>query len=255
MRLEHHALYLGRVMHRRLKPFRHRLDYRVFSLLVDIDRLDDLNALSPLLGYNRPALASFQDRDHGPRDGNPLRPWIDARLAEKGLDCRGGRIRLLCFPRLFGYVFNPLSIWYCEDAGGQLTAILYEVANTFGEQHSYLLPVTEEAGPVRQEAEKQFHVSPFLAMDCRYRFRLNRPGRKLNVLIREEDGDGDEILIACHDADYRALTRRNVIRAMLGHPLMTVKVIAGIHWEAAKLFAKGARYHARPRKAASPSSL
>jgi DUF1365 family protein len=151
---------------------------------------------------------------------------------------------------LFGYVFNPLSIWYCEDREGRMRAILYEVANTFGETHGYLLDVPETPGsasaPIRQDVDKCFYVSPFLDMDCRYRFRLNRPEERLSVLIREEDGEGDEILIAAHTANRQPLTDRTLGRALISHPLMTMKVMLGIHWEALKLVLKGARYHRRP---------
>lgn len=240
------GLYPGQVLHRRLKPMRHRLDYRVFSILVDIDRIADIAAGSRLLAHNRFGIVGFHDRDHGPRDGSPLRPWIEGHLAARGIDLAGGPIRLLCFPRLFGYVFNPLSVWFCWHRDGRLKAVLYEVSNTFGEHHGYLLPVEGGANPIVQSTDKCFYVSPFIEMDCRYRFRLKVPGERLSILIRQEDAAGDEILIAAQTGRRRALDDRGLARALAGHPLMTLKVIAGIHWEALKLLLKGARFHKRP---------
>lgn len=248
------GLYLGRVLHRRLKPMRHRLDYRVFSLLVDIDRIGEIAARSRLLSHNRFGLVGFHDRDHGPRDGSPLRPWIERHLAARGIDLDGGPVRLLCFPRLFGYVFNPLSVWFCWRRDGGLAAILYEVSNTFGEHHGYLLPVEDDTQPIVQSTDKCFYVSPFIEMDCRYRFRVKVPGEHLSILIRQEDAEGDEILIAAQTGRRRALDDRALTRALGTHPLMTVKVMAGIHWEALKLVLKGARFHKRPSPPAHPVS-
>lgn len=241
------GLYLGRVMHRRLKPFGHRLDYGVFSLLLDIDRVEDTARTLKLFAYNRWGVLSFRDRDHGAADGSSLRPWVEACLAARGIDLGGGPIRLLCFPRLWGYVFTPLSIFYCYDKAGGLGAIIYEVRNTFGEKHAYVLTVSGQgASPVEQAADKVFHVSPFIEMDCRYRFRLSRPGNTLKVLIRQSDGIGDPLLIASHVATRRVLTDRSILSAILRYPLMTIKVMAAIHWEALKLWAKGARFYRKP---------
>jgi DUF1365 family protein len=240
-------VYRGTVLHKRLKPFVHELTYSVFSLLVDIDALDDLDRRLRLFGYNRLAPISLHDKDYGRRDGTPPRAWIDACLREHGLgDLVGGPVRLLTFPRLWGFVFNPLSIYYCHDATGRLGAVLYEVSNTFGESHGYLLPVEEEDGAVHQSADKIFHVSPFIEMDCRYRFGLNRPGEKLTVTIRQSDSAGDPILMAKHTARGVAITDAALAKAIAGNPLMTAKVIGGIHWEALKLWLKGAKFYAKP---------
>ncbi len=242
------GLYIGRVMHRRLKPFGHRLDYGVFSLLIDIDRVSDVSRKLRLLAHNRWGVLSFHDADHGNCDGQPLRSWVEHCLEERDLDLKGGPIRLFCFPRLWGYAFNPLSIFYCYDPQGRLGALLYEVRNTFGEKHAYVLKVddAEPSSQVDQETAKVFHVSPFIGMDCRYRFRLTKPGETLKVLIKQSDGEGDPLLIASHVAARRELSDRAITAAVCRFPLMTIKVIAAIHWEALKLWGKGARFHRKP---------
>ncbi len=241
------AVYLGHVTHKRLRPFKHRLDYRVFSLLVDLEEVSQLGRRLRVFSHNRPNLLSFHDRDHGPRDGSPLRPWIDKKLAEVGLDPAGGPVRILCFPRMLGYVFNPLSVWYCHHSDGRLVAVLYEVSNTFGEHHSYLIPVPTESSSetLRQQCKKHFYVSPFIAMAATYHFSLQAPGERLQLAIREDDQDGP-LLVASHVGKRRPFDDRTLLRAAAAHPLMTVKVIAGIHWEALKMVRKGARFVRRP---------
>ena len=240
-----HRLYLTRVMHRRLTPVGYRFEYPVFSLLLDIDRLGDLGLR--LLSVNRFNLLSFHEADHGPRDGSPLRPWADALLARWGIDLEGGRIRLLCFPRLLGYVFNPLSLWYCTHRDGSLLAVICEVSNTFGEHHSYLL---HEGGapmewPARGSARKCFHVSPLMGMDARYDFRLGQPAERLDVLIRQYTGEG-LALVASQTGKGRPLDDRACLRALARTPLMTFKVMAAIHWQALRIWLKGAPFFPKP---------
>jgi len=241
------CLYVGRVMHHRLRPFRHRFVYRVFSLFVDLDRLDALGRRSWLLAIDRPGLMSLRAEDHGARDGSPLRPWVERQLAGRGIDPAGLRLYLLCFPRLCGYVFNPLSIYYAYAPSGRLGAIIYEVKNTFGEQHAYVLPVdggADPRAPVRQSAAKNLYVSPFIDAEARYRFRLTPPGERLAVVIGEDVAEGAQ-LVATLTGERRPLTDRELLRCLLRIPLMPQKVIAGIHWEALRLWLKGARL--RPR--------
>jgi len=242
------SLYTGAVVHKRLQPFVHTLDYSVFSLLLDIDCLAQTSRQSGILKYNKPGVVSFYDKDHGPRDGTPIRPWLDRTLTAQGVDGPIGPVRLLCFPRLWGYVFNPLSIYYCYRPGGQLAAVLYEVCNTFGEWHGYLLKAdTPDGGdPIRQTTEKVFHVSPFMPVDGRYAFTLKPPSERLSLTIRYQDADGVDRMIARHMGKRADLSRATVLRALLRHPLMTWKVTAGIHWEALKLWLKGAVYHPKP---------
>jgi len=235
-------------MHRRLEPVRHRFRYRVFSMLVEIDGVDALARGLRLLSHNRFNLLSFHDRDHGPRDGAPLRPWVEGHLAAQGIDLAGGPIFLHCFPRLWGFVFNPLSLFFCYHADGRLLAVLHEVKNTFGQQHGYLLavdPARAPGAPILQACAKRFHVSPFIEMEAAYRFRLHEPEARLSILIRQH-GRGGEILVATHTARRRPLSDGQLLRAVVAHPLMTFKVVAAIHWEALRLWLKGARYRAPP---------
>jgi len=242
------CIYDGEVMHSRLRPMRHRFVYRVFSLLLDLDQAPSLARRLRLFGHNRPALFALYDRDHGERDGSPLRPWVERQLAAHGVDLVGGRIYLHCLPRLLGYVFNPLSVYWCYDAAGALKAMIYEVKNTFGGQHAYVFPVRGARSPetqIRQRAAKAFYVSPFIEMDVEYRFRVGEPGEKLSLLIREGNAEGD-ILVATHNGDRRPLTDAGLLRAFCIYPVVTLKVIVGIHWEALRLWLKGAKLQPRP---------
>lgn len=234
------CLYVGRVMHARLRPVRHKFAYRVFSLFLDLDRVGDLAAVTRGFAYNRPGLLSFYDRDHGPRTGDALRPWVEGRLHDAGLEPDGGAIRLLCFPRLLGYVFNPLSIYYCYGKTGALRALVYQVHNTFGEAHSYVCPVAGGDGVIEQSVDKNFYVSPFIEMEGGYVFRLKPPGERLAIAIRESGAAGPTLL-ATHQGSRKPFTAWNVLTACATHPLMTVKVVAGIHWEALRLWLKGVR--------------
>lgn len=242
------CIYYGEVMHHRLRPVRHRFVYRVFSLLLDLDEIPGLARRLAVFSHNRFNLFSFHNRDHGARDGSAVRPWVEQQLRGAGIGCDAAKIYVLCFPRILGYVFNPLSIYWCHDAGGVLRAIVYEVQNTFGEQHAYVLPARLGAtgGTVRQRAEKAFYVSPFMEMSASYDFRVETPEEQLFVVIRESDAEGD-LLLARHQGTRRDLSTFGLLRAFFGFPLMALKVIGGIHWEALRLWRKGVALVARPR--------
>jgi DUF1365 family protein len=237
------ALYVGEVMHARLKPIGHRFSYRVMSLLIGLDRLPAADRQSPLFGVNRAALYSFHESDHGARDGSPLRAYTQRCATEHGIDLSGGRVLLLCYPRLLGYAFNPLSVYFCYRASGELALLIYEVRNTFGDIHAYVLPVKpgemSRAG-VRQQQDKLFYVSPFIEMAMRYHFRVLPPGQRIQLRILETDRDGP-LLAATFTGLRRALSTGQLWRAFFALPLVTVKIVAAIHWEALRLWLKGAR--------------
>lgn len=251
------SLYRGEVMHARLKPMGHRFAYRVLNLMIDLDRLDEAGLQSALFGVNRRALYSFHERDHGPRDGTSLAAYARATAAAAGIDLPQGRILLLCYPRLLGYAFNPLSVYYCYRADGELALLIYEVRNTFGESHSYVCPVQPgeaSAAGIRQARDKRFYVSPFIGMQMRYHFRITRPGEALKIRILETDPDGP-LLAATFSGRRQALTTTHLIAAFLALPFVTLKVVWGIHYEAARLWLKGARLHPRPPRATAPQPV
>jgi DUF1365 family protein len=245
------ALYFGDVMHARLRPMGHRFSYRVMSLLIDLDRLDAADRQSLLFGVNRAALYGFHEADHGRRDGSSLRGYAQACAAEHGIDLTGGRVLLLCYPRLLGFTFNPLSVYFCHSARGELALIIYEVRNTFGDIHAYVLPVKpgelSEAG-IRQQQEKLLYVSPFVGMAMRYHFRVSPPGDNVKLRILETDHEGP-LLSATFNGRRRALTTAALLRAFFALPLLTLKIVAAIHWEALRLWLKGARLVPRPNDA------
>ncbi|RZI59654.1 MAG: DUF1365 domain-containing protein [Rubrivivax sp.] len=257
----HSAIYRGQVMHQRLRPLRHRLQYRMFTLLLDLDELPALDARLRWFSVGRFNLFSFRPSDHG--DGTAgdvpaLRAHVDTRLTLAGLPT-GGAIRLLAMPRLLGYAFNPLSVWFCHAPEGPLRAIVYEVNNTFGERHSYLIEVDEaqRAAPVvEQRSGKQLYVSPFLGMALEYRFRIEPPRERLSIGVSVHDsGDGAAVLNARLDAARARLTDGALLRLLVTHPLLTLKVVVGIHWEALRLWLKGARLHERPAAPDRPMTI
>lgn len=248
------ALYVGPVTHRRFKPKTHALSYRVFMLLLDLDELPDLFSRLKLLRPGRLGLMSFRARDHGDKAHDDLKTYVSARLSEAGV-AGGGPIRLLCMPRVLGYSFNPLSVYFCHDADERLSAILYEVRNTFGQRHSYLI-ATPEAGPdsVQQTAPKRFYVSPFMDMDLTYVFDVAPPGEDVRITIQVGDDTGP-VLTAAFAGQRRELTDKALLHAWITHPLLTLKVMAGIHWEAVKIVAKGFRFNGRPPLPAQPVTI
>ena len=234
------ALYVGKVMHARLKPKTHRFVYRVFSLLIDLDRLAEAGRASKLFSVGRFNLVAFHERDHGVGSG-PLAGQARETLKRAGVDLAGGRILLLCYPRILGYAFNPIATYWCYDAGGALKAVIYEVTNTFHERHAYVAPVADgELGPagLRQSRDKLMYVSPFLDMGMAYAFRLRPPGENVRLRILESDAEGP-ILSATFAGEREPLTSATLLKLCLKLPLMTVKVMGAIHWEALRLWLKG----------------
>lgn len=240
-------IYEGSVVHARLRPFTHRFDYSVFSLLVDADRLAEVDGMSKFLSVNRANIASFHERDHVDHPGETLRGFADRLLGLAGLP-PAERVLLLAYPRILGYVFNPLSVYFCYGSGGRLVAMLYAVRNTFGQRHTYVAPVSDgELGPagLRQSRAKLFHVSPFVGMDARYNFRILPPGRTVRLRILETE-QGEPMLSATFRGLARPLGTVSMAACLLKFPLLTWKIIGGIHWEALKLWLRGARFHSSP---------
>jgi DUF1365 family protein len=245
------ALYAGKVVHARLRPKRHKLTYRVFCVLLDLDEIGALSRKLKLFAHNSAAVFSFHDRDHGDGSGD-LRGWVAAQLSATGLSLAAPKITMLCYPRIFGYVFNPLTVWFCRD-GDELRAILYEVHNTFGERRTYVIRVMPGANSVEQSCNKELYVSPFVPMDCAYAFHIEPPGEKVLVAIDETDPQG-LLLKASFAGSRQPLTDSTLRRALVAYPLMTLKVTAAIHWEALKLWAKGVpvfRHRAAPARVAT----
>lgn len=246
------CLLRGRTVHRRYAPFDRRFDYGLTMIDLDIDRLDQAAAASPLFAVDRPGLYSFRRRDHGARQDAPLRPWAEAQFAEAGVDLERGAVRLATFPRHLFYRFAPLSLWFGHGPDGRLRGVIYEVCNTFGESHAY---VAATDGRARHEAEKRFHVSPFFDVSGRYRFTLRPLGRRLDLTVENLDGER-RVHTATIAARRAPATTKGLAAAAAAAPFSSLGVTLGIHWEALQLWRRGARYRAKPqppRERATPA--
>ena len=235
------CIYNGTVIHKRFKPKEHFFKYKVFSLLIDLSELDELNKKIRFFSFNKFNLISFHEKDHGERDGSSIVEWVKLNLKNNNISYDKIKIKLLCYPRILGYVFNPLSVFFVYDENEKLISILYEVKNTFGEQHTYVFRVDNESNLIQNNCSKKFHVSPFIEMDCKYFFRILNPNKKLSIIIDQYDKDG-KILFASQDGKRSDLDSKQLIKSYLKHPLMTFKIISAIHFEAFKLWAKGIKF-------------
>lgn len=245
------GLYAGSVFHRRLRPREHFLKHSLFQMLFDLDELAVLDARLKLFSVGGFNLFSFRPADHGDGSGD-LRAWVEGQTARAGVDVAGGRIEMLCIPRILGHAFNPISVYFCRDRSGALAAMIYQVNNTFGERHSYVIAVDDPAAKlVRQACEKRFHVSPFMDLDMTYDFAVGPPGAAVSVRVDASDAEGLKISTA-FSGRRRELTDAALLRAFLGQPLMTLKVVAGIGWGALRLWLKGIAY--RPKPAPPPAA-
>jgi DUF1365 family protein len=224
-------------------------------MLLDLDELDALGRRLRLFSHNRFNLFSFHDADYADCNAQPLRPTIEKQLSSAGIAFDQGTIRLLTMPRLLGYAFNPLSIYFCHRQDGSLAALLYEVRNTFGERHSYLIAAPEtQQGIIHQHCDKQLYVSPFLGLDMRYDFSVAEPGEIVRVVVRGSDEAGD-LIVASLVGHRKPLTDGNLLRLLFTHPLMTLKVTLGIHWEALLLWLKGVRLEPKPAAPKQPVTV
>jgi uncharacterized protein len=233
------AISFGSVMHERYAPARNRFAYRIFTLRLPLSQLQTLQVAG--LGINRRGLLSFHERDHGPRDGSPLLPWISEQLHDQGLaELCDGEVVLQTLPRLFGYVFNPVSFWFCHDRAGQLRAVLAEVSNTFGGHHNYLVahPDARVIGSDDVlQARKLLHVSPFFPVRGEYAFRFQSRSTHDFVAIDYYD-EGIRMLSTRMSGQRIPLSARSLLAAWLRCPMLTFGVIARIHWQALRLLLK-----------------
>lgn len=230
-------LYVGSVFHRRVRPVVHQLQYRVFSLLIDLDELPRLHQELRGFSWNGFNALSVYDKDFGLDAGVGLRDGVESALLKADIHCPLSKVYLSCYPRIFGYAFNPLSVFYCHREDGSVFAVVHEVHNTFGERHLYALPVDGSPQWIQQATDKALFVSPFAHMDMRYRFRLNVPNAKQVIAIRLHDEEG-LVLTASYSAQRQALHARSLAKQVALMPLLSIKVVAGIHWEALRLWVK-----------------
>ena len=234
--IKNSKIYSGKVIHKRFKPKEHYFKYNVFSLLIDLNELEEINKYINFFSYNKFNIISFYDKDHGDRDGSSIKLWVKKNLRNIGIMTEDISIKLLCYPRIFGYVFNPLSTYFIYNKHSELISIFYEVKNTFGEQHTYIFKAQDEK-TVQNKCKKKFYVSPFIEMDCEYHFKTLNPREQLSVVINQNDKDG-KLLFASQDGISKDFNNKNLILSYLTHPLMTFKIIGAIHYEAFKLWAK-----------------
>jgi DUF1365 family protein len=242
------CLFEGLTVHCRYTPYRRRFSFRFAQVLVDIDRIGAGARGRSLFSYNTPNLVSLYDKDHGDRSGAPLRAWAEQRFADAHVTLDGGAIRLLCFPRVFGFVFNPISIFFGYGPNGDLRGAIYEVNNTFGDTHAYVARFDGDA-PAPHEAQKQLYVSPFFRVEGAYTFRLKGLDDTLLLTI-ENTVDGARTHFATLAVKRAPLTDARLAKMLITLPFMTLAVVAGIHWHAFFIWLRGARYHKRPIKAA-----
>jgi hypothetical protein len=250
----HACLYRGFTVHARYTPFFRRFRFPLTQVFLDVDRIAETARTLALFSYNKPNLVSFYDRDHGDRSGTPLRAWAHARFVEHGVDIGDGAIRLLCFPRILGFVFNPISLFFGYDRDGALRGVIYEVNNTFGETHSYVAPIGDDASSAKQIAPKRLYVSPFFDVAGDYRFRLQPPQARFFLSVANWV-QGQRTHFATLAGDRASLTDAALARLLLAQPLMTAQVVAGIHWHALFLWLRGAGYRSKPTAPAAPSTL
>ena len=236
------CIYQGKVMHHRLRPKKHRFVYNIASWLIDLDELPQLDRDMRFFSWNRWNLFAIRHSDYGDGSGRDLKNQVCELLEQNGLGTPD-KVSLLCYPRILGYTFNPLSVYFCRAADGSDLAVVYEVSNTFGERHSYVIPCASSYdGIIRQTVAKSLHVSPLMSMDCQYRFRLRPPGRSLSLGISLYDSEGS-LFSAVFTGTRQPMNDRQLVRQLLVFPFMTVKVIAAIHWEALRLWLKGLKIY------------
>ena len=239
------CIYNGEVNHTRFKPVKHFLNYKTFSLFIDLDEIEQLDKSISIFSHNKFNIFSFYNKDHGDRDGSCLKKWVISNLKKYKIEGNISKIKILCYPRIFGYVFNPLSIIYCYE-NEKLKSIFYEVKNTFNEQHTYIFKI-KDGEEIKQKCKKKFYVSPFMDMETFYNFKLINPNQRLSVMIKQTDKEGT-VLTATQTGDKKEFNFKQLLINFFRYPLMTLKIISSIHFEALLLWKKGAIYRRRDKK-------
>ncbi|TDU73126.1 hypothetical protein EI77_01594 [Prosthecobacter fusiformis] len=242
------AIYECEVMHHRLKPKVHRFSYRLFYLWLDLDELDELSNHLRFFKRNRWALFSFYDEDHIVRDAKETKANVLQTIQEAGVDASIiAKVKLLTFPRVMGYIFNPVCFYYCYDAQGQPVCSVAEVTNTFHEQKPYVL-TRHEGDRFRLTTPKHFYVSPFFGLELNFDFKLRLPTEHLEIHVDDREG-GERVMLTSLTGHRRPLTDSALLACAFKYPLLTLRVIFLIHWHALRLWMKGLRVH---RKADQP---
>lgn len=240
-------IYRGEVVHKRVRPVEHRLSYKVFSLALDVDKIDEASSQFRLFKHNGFSLFSLYQKDHGYRDGSTLSHFAWSEVKKAGLTDDVERIVMLFYPRILGYAFNPLTVYFCLDKSGHPRLMIYEVRNTFGEDLTYVL----RAGDARNDTythttPKEFYVSPFNDVEGEYTFHVIPPADNLTVGVALKT-ENSPLLRTHFRGAQRTLTDKNLLKVFFAYPLMTAKIVAGIHWEALKLWRKGLGLKDRPK--------
>ena len=245
-------IHKGHTTHRRFSPFKSSFKYRLALIDVDVDRLDEAGKQTRLFSVEQATLFSFRRRDHGEKRDQPLRPWVEDTLQKAGLKIPNGAIRLVTFPRHTFYKFAPISLWLCLDRQNEPKAIVYEVRNTFGERHCYVAPV--DGVWSTHDADKRFHVSPFFDVSGKYKFSLRLTEDELHLGVTTMK-DGAPLHSATMVTRIENATDGAFLKTALTMPFSTIGVTMGIHWEALKLWIKGAKYHSKPPKTEQSPTL
>ena len=242
-------ILLSKIIHKRFIPFSHTLKYNVPSFFLNLDEIYNLNSKNKFFSLNSFNVFSFYESDHGYRDKRSIKLFVEESLKKYSIPYNNLSVMILCFPRIFGYVFDPLSIIYCYDSD-KLISILYEVKNTTNEQHTYIFKCDANSKnfKLQHECSKQFYVSPFIEMEAHYKFFNKMFDGQINISIDLFDKNNNKILTASQYGKFIDLNSKNMIKFISYNPLLGFKVMIGILYEAFKIVIKGGKFYARKKK-------